>query len=103
MAKPDKAESIDGFKYRTHQKLDGYWVDPFQEHDFWSRTFMPGKTKYIEAQDEEEMKTKLKADRDTKFKESELSNETKDKFEKDKDLKDKVEKEAIGVNINNKL
>jgi len=93
MAKPDNAESIDGFKYRTHQKPDLYWTDPFAEHQFWSRTFMPEKTKYIEAQDEEEMKTKLKADKDVKFKESELSDETKDKFKEDKDLDDKVEKE----------
>ena len=89
---PKNSEKINGFKYRSHMKPDGYWTDPFEEQVFYSRTFMPLGTLFVEAQEEEEMKEKIKKEKDVKFKEEDLSEDTKDKFKEDKDLDDKVEK-----------
>jgi len=86
-----KGDTIDGFKYRSYKKPDNNWTDPFQEHDFWSRTFLPTGTEKIEAQDEAEMIKQIKAVKDIKFKEEELSKETKEIFIKEK-IDDKIEK-----------
>ena len=78
-----KAVKINGFKHRSWKKADGYWTDPFQEHDFWSRTFLPEGTETMEATSESEMIKEIKKG-DKKFKD--LSEASKAKFKKEKIL-----------------
>ena len=84
MAIPEKAEAINGAKYRSYQKLDGSWTDPLIEHDFCSRTFMPEGTKFIEGQEVSEMITKIKATTDVKFEAVDMSDATKVELDKAK-------------------
>ena len=79
MANSDPTNSIamNGSKYRSHEKKDGYWTDPLVIHDFFSRTFAPIGTKWAEDQDEDEILKKVK---NKKFKKSDLSEETQEKF-----------------------
>lgn len=71
------AEKLNGSKFRSFEKPDTYWTDPFIEHDFWSRTFLPAGTNFEEDQEEGEMVKKIK---NKKYKGSDLSDETKVKF-----------------------
>ena len=80
MIKPENSEAINGAKYRSFKKPDGYWTDPLVQNDFWSRTFMPIGTDFEEDQDEAEMLKKIK---NKKYKGSDLSDETKVKFKEE--------------------
>jgi len=95
MATPEKAEAINGAKYRSYQKPNGSWSDPLIQHDFWSRTFMPIGTKYIEGQEVSEMITKIKATADVKFEAVDLSDATKVELDKAKILYDGTMLEPI--------
>ena len=79
-----EAIKINGAKYRSFQKPDGKWSDPLEQHNFWSRTFLPKGTKFIEGQEVSEMITKIKADKTISFKEADLSPETKAELDKEK-------------------
>lgn len=89
MAKPEKAVSIDGFKFRSWKKADDTWTDPFVEFDFWSRTFLQEGIEVMEATSEEDMDDEIKKG-NKKFKTSQLSENSKQKF-KDKGMEDKLE------------
>ena len=81
------AVKINGFKFRSW-KLNGYWSDPFEPFDFWSRTFLQEGTEIMEATSIEDMVTEIKKG-DKKFKEVSLSEESKEKFKKEK-IDDKI-------------
>ncbi len=83
-------EKINGAKIRCVQRPDGFWT-LMEDCQFYSRTFMPTGTKFIEAQDETELFTKIKKENDIKFKDSDLSKEMKDKFKGEK-IEDKIDK-----------
>lgn len=77
-----KAVKINGAKYRSWEKGDTYWTDPFaQEFEFYSRTFLPEGTNIEEDQEEGEMLKKIK---NKKFKASDLCDYTKQKFKDEK-------------------
>jgi hypothetical protein len=73
----EKAEKSNGFKYRSHRLPTGEWTDPFVSYDFFSRTFMPENTEYIEATTEEDMVNEVKKG-SKQFRN--LSKESRDKF-----------------------
>ncbi len=89
MSKPEKAVSIDGFKFRSWETEPGYWSDPYVPYDFWSRTFCQEGTPVMEATSEEDMDVEVKKG-NKKFKSSELSEDSQQKF-KDKGIDDKIE------------
>lgn len=84
------AEKINGAKYRSFEKPDGSWSDPLIQNDFWSRTFMPTGTKYIEGQEVSEVIAKIKADKNITFKAEDLSPETKAELDKENIIYTKV-------------
>ena len=75
------AVKINGFKFRSW-KLNGYWSDPFEPFDFWSRTFLQEGTEIIEATSITDMVTEIKKG-DKKFKASALSDGSKKKFKEE--------------------
>ncbi len=77
----DKAETIGGAAFRSTEKKDGYWTDPFTQQEFYSVTYMPELTRFEEDQEEGEMLKKIK---NKKFKASDLSESTKQKFRDEK-------------------
>ena len=66
---------LNGSKLRCFRKSDGYWSDPFQEYDFWSRTLSNAtdQKEWIEVQDQTEMIEAIKRNKDVKFKDQDLS------------------------------
>ena len=78
MAIPKDIVRINGRKRRSWKQKDGKWTDPFAEHDFWSRTFLPPGTETIEADTDEDMILELKkaVNRDVKFDPKALSDES---------------------------
>ena len=81
------AVKINGFKFRSW-KSNGYWSDPFEPFDFWSRTFLQEGTEIMEATSIEDMVKEIKKG-DKKFKESSLSEKSKEQFKKEK-IDDKI-------------
>ncbi len=81
------AVKINGFKFRSWN-IDGYWSDPFEPFDFWSRTFLQEGTEIIEATSIKDMVTEIKKG-DKKFREAGLSEESKEQFKKEK-IDDKI-------------
>jgi len=94
---PKNSISINGKKYRSYQKQDGSWTDPLVEHTFYSRTFMPLATKYIEGEEISEMITQIKLDPTIVFKEEELSEDTKVELDKENIVYEKEISEIIKV------
>ncbi len=84
MAQPKNSKSINGAKYRCFKKKDGSFSDPLVKHDFFSRTFMPKGTEFIEGQEVSEIIAKIKADETIIFKEADLSDETIKVFDEEK-------------------
>ena len=84
------AKKINGFKFRSWKQADGTWTDPFDEFDFWSRTFLASGTLVMEATDEDGMLKEIKKGT-KKFKAESLSDESKAKF-KDKRILSKIKK-----------
>ncbi len=89
------ATTINGFKFRSWLK-DGYWSDPFEPYDFWSRTFLQEGTEIMEATSIKDMVKEIKKG-DKKFKESSLSDESKEQFKKEK-IDTKIEVTAVKMN-----
>jgi len=80
MATQHKAyTAINGAKIRAVEKADGNMII-LEDCSFYSRTFFPTNRKFIEAQDEAELFTKVKASTTAKFKEADLSKEMLAKF-----------------------
>ena len=73
MAEIDKAVKINGFKFRSWKQADGYWSDPFEPFDFWSRTFLAQGTEVMEETEQADMIEAIKKNKDVKFKDQDLS------------------------------
>ena len=87
----EKAVKINGFKYRSWKKGDGYWTDPFVEFDFYSRTFLPQGTEVMEETEQSDMIEAIKRNKDVKFKDQDLAEISRELL-KDNQLEDRNDK-----------
>ena len=87
----EKAVKINGFKYRSWKRADGYWTDPFVEFDFYSRTFLPQGTEVMEETEQSDMIEAIKRNKDVKFKDQDLAEISRELL-KDNQLEDRNDK-----------